>query len=157
MIEPLNLNHRDLERCRLRDVIEPISASADHRLPSNRRFGLFLFVILIILAILSEKKDDREFCLFYNGLAVCVLFVSFLKSNLLKYLNQAWFQLGRIIGKVTNPIVLGVLFFLLLTPVAIVSRRFKRDVLNLNGMNLETLWVMRDSQQSSSQDFERQF
>ena len=138
-------------------MIEPISLNIHSGRPSDKKFGLFIVVLLLILAILCEKNAIYGSYLFYSVLAVLILLVSLFKPRLLIYFNIAWYQLGRIIGKVTNPIILGVLYFLFLTPTSIISRIFKRDVLKLQGMNLETLWVERSPQQRNSQDFERQF
>ncbi len=141
----------------LGDVIEPISLNIHSGRPSDKKFGLFIVALLLIFAILCAKKAIHGSSLFYSILAVLILLVSLLKPRLLIYLNIAWYQFGRIIGKITNPIILGVIYFLFLTPTAIISRIFKRDVLKLQGMNLETLWVERSPQQSGSQYFEGQF
>ena len=72
--------------------------------------------------------------------------------------NRAWFMLGILLGKIVSPIVLGVMFFLMITPVALLMRIKGRDVLRLRGMkDVSTYWVERGAAEPSASSFKNQF
>jgi hypothetical protein len=75
---------------------------------------------------------------------------------LLRPLNKGWMMLGLILGMIVSPIVLGVLFFLLLTPVSFVIRLWGRDELKLKRQRSESFWRTRE-QDLSTDAFKRQF
>ena len=99
-----------------------------------------------------------------NGLAVAMLVVSGVFFTLATYwpaslapMNRAWFALGLLLGKVISPIVLGVLFFLLVTPIAVVTRVFGRDELRLKKRQTSSYWLDRASDRSLAESFKDQF
>ena len=99
-------------------------------LPSERKFGLFFAAIFILLSIYARYKHFQMLWISVFILAAVVLFiVSFVVPRLLAPLNNAWLQIGQLMGKVASPIVLGVIFFLCIAPVALIQRLTGRDVL----------------------------
>jgi hypothetical protein len=71
--------------------------------------------------------------------------------------DKAWMRLGEIMGTVVNPLVLGAIFFLLLTPFALVTRVFGRDELRLKKTNRITYWVDRVPPGPAAESFMNQF
>ncbi len=123
-------------------------------LPSNKKFGYFFSgVFLLVSAYFFYIK------IFIIGYALAIISVVFFgvtlfSPNLLLPLNKLWMRLGILLGMIISPIVLGIIFFGILTPYAIIMRIFKRDQLRLkkNSDNLE--WINKSSEKTN---FERQF
>ena len=99
----------------------------DIKLPSNKKFGLlFTFVFTCISIFFYLNNLIFSFYIFV-ALSVIFLMISIFKNNLLYPLNLSWMYLGFIIGLIVNPIVLGAIFFILITPIGIISKLFGRD------------------------------
>lgn len=71
--------------------------------------------------------------------------------------NRVWFWLGASMGRVVNPVVFGVMFFGLITPIALVSRRFGRDVLRLKPRKADSYWIERQPAGPRPESFKNQF
>ena len=66
--------------------------------------------------------------------------------------------LGVFLGKIASPIILGLMFFCILSPVALVVKMFRRDELNLNWKIVrKSLWEKRDSKNIDANRFKQQF
>ena len=135
-----------------------IKQSALPKLPSERSFGLLLAAVFF---------GGGGFALYKNLPSVLVttfflvgalfIFASFFSPNLLAPLNRAWFALGVLLGKIVNPLVLGVVFFVVITPVAIFIKLAGRDALRLRKQNINSYWVDRSPAGPDSQSFHNQF
>jgi hypothetical protein len=101
-------------------------------LPSNKKFGLLFFGVFFALALYVHYKNEATSII---GLLLLVssffLISSFFYQGLLSPLNKAWFMLGLALGKIVSPIVLGIIFFGLITPIALIARLLGRDELKL--------------------------
>ncbi len=71
-----------------------------------------------------------------------------LNSKLLTPLNLAWFKLGLLLGKVISPIIMGIIFFIVVTPIAILMKLFKKDLLNLFFNESSTYWIKKTGPKS---------
>lgn len=89
--------------------------------------------------------------------AALFLVAALVRPSLLAPLNKAWFELGLLLGKIVSPIVLGAIFFLLITPVAICSRFFGRDQLRLKKQKVNSYWVQREPIGPDAESFKNQF
>jgi hypothetical protein len=76
---------------------------------------------------------------------------------LLRPLNKAWYQLGLFLGRFVSPIVLGILFFIVITPVAIVMRLSGRDALKLRRQDVSSHWIDRKPPGPEPESFKEQF
>jgi len=144
--------------------MEHLTVNASHTLgashpspPTEKKFGIFMGCFLLIVSLALTMREIKVLSIICAGLGLVGLTLAFLLPRLLKNLNIFWFNIGRLIGKVSNPIVLGVIFFLLLTPVAVTTRFFKRDALRLRSTKGGSLWITRDLWTPKSSDYERQF
>jgi hypothetical protein len=126
-------------------------------LPSEKKFGLFMSTVFFGLAIYAYFQS------FTNGTMVLALIAGLLCAfalvapDQLSRLNQLWFQFGLLLGKVVSPLVLGVMFFLLITPVALVTRLLGRDALLLKKRSVISYWVDRSPPGPSGDSFKNQF
>ena len=125
-------------------------------LPSNRKFGFFFSLVFFMLAayfIYTQNQTVVQVMLF---VALLFLIITLFKADLLLPLNKLWMRFGFLLGKIISPIVLGIIFFGLITPYSIVIRIFGRDELRLRISKNKTHWITR-SQSSPQTDFKRQF
>ena len=131
----------------------------DIELPTNKKFGLFFAFIFFVSAVIAFLYLGKT-SLFTIGFAVmCALFfvISLTKADLLFPLNKMWMSLGLLIGMVISPIVLGLIFFGIFTPVSIITRLFGRDELRLRFMKKETYWITREENNIQADTFKYQY
>ena len=78
-------------------------------------------------------------------IAVIFLALAFLRPNLLTPLNKIWIKLGQILGKYISPIFLSIIYFIVLTPIGILLKIFKKDILDLKiDKKIDSYWKTRD-------------
>jgi len=68
---------------------------------------------------------------------------------ILSPLNLLWFKFGILLGKIVSPVVMGIIFFLVVTPISIILKIFGKDVLNLKFNNNKTYWIVKDGPKSN--------
>lgn len=129
--------------------------ASDIKLPSNKKFGLFFAIIFFILATYFFYLNNQIASSSLLILSIIFLITSLLKPNLLLPLNKLWMKLGISLGMIFNPIVMGILFFGLITPYAIMMRIMGRDVLHLKKSN-KSHWIPRSASLPQT-DFKKQF
>jgi hypothetical protein len=110
---------------------EDLSRKHVARGPSDRSFG-FVFSAFFVLVSLAPLRKHQPMRLWALGIAVAFLVVGLLSPGVLKPLNSLWMQLGRLLGRVTTPIVTGLLFYLVFTPAGFLTRLLGKDPLRLN-------------------------
>lgn len=112
-------------------------------LPSNRKFGLFFSLVFFIAASYSHYVHGSNWS--YTLASICIIFfvITVIKANVLLPLNKLWMQFGLLLGMVVSPVVLGVIFFGIFTPVALGMRLFGRDELRLKFKRKSSHWVSR--------------
>ena len=112
----------------------------DIKIGSNRSFGLVFFVVFLLISIYPFLKDGN-IRLWSLIISIIFLFLGLLNSNLLSPLNKLWFRFGLFLGKIISPVIMGIIFFLVVTPIAIIMRLFKKDLLNLKFKENNTYWI----------------
>lgn len=127
-------------------------------LPSERTFGFVFTGIFLIVAGYLWLYDGKTVAI----QAFLVLAAAFLAFTLfmpiaLRPLNKAWYKLGLLMGRVVSPIVLGILFFILITPIAIVMRLAGRDPLRLRKQDVQSHWIDRAPPGPAPTSFKDQF
>ena len=118
------------------------------KLPSNRNFGIVFFIVFLIIALWPVLKQ--------NEIRIWSLIISFIffvlgliNSNLLTPLNKLWFKFGILLGNIISPIVMGIVFFLVVTPTGLVMRIFRKDILKLKKNSRDSYWINKDNTNSS--------
>ena len=118
------------------------------KLPSNRNFGIVFFIVFLIIALWPVLKQ--------NEIRIWSLIISFIffalgliNSKLLTPLNKLWFKFGILLGNIISPIVMGIVFFLVVTPTGLVMRIFRKDILKLKKNSNDTYWINKDNTNSS--------
>lgn len=135
-----------------------MSLTSDPKLPSERRFGALFTLVFAVLGAWGHYKGGNPAA--SNALfvaAAVVALVTLAAPRLLAPFNLAWFKLGLLMGKVVSPIVLGIIFFVILTPVSAVSRLLGRDELRLKRKAVQSYWIDRVPPGPDGDSFKNQF
>ena len=126
------------------------------KLGSNKSFGIVFFIFFFIISIypVLYSEDIRIWSLI---ISFSFLVLGLINSRLLTPLNRLWFKFGIYIGRFVSPVVIGIIFFALITPISILSKIFKRDELNLRrNTDKNSYWKIREVE-VDKKSFERQY
>ncbi len=125
-------------------------------LPSNRKFGFFFTFIFTVTAAYFYYAENIVLVYIFFAVAVIFLFITLIKSDALLYLNKLWFRFGLLLGMLISPIVLGIIFYGMLTPIALLMRLSGRDELRLKYTQKISHWILR-KEAIKSESFKNQF
>jgi len=124
---------------------------------SNRTFGFVFAVVFVVLAVLP-LFNGAALRWWAMAVAVVLLCLALAVPQVLSPLNRAWTRLGFLLHRIMNPLILGVLFFLVVTPTAWIMRVLGKRPLTLDrDPNLSSYWVMRDPPGPEPESMKRQF
>ena len=126
-------------------------------LPSNKKFGIFFSLVFLIAAYFFWFTQNNFFFYLFLSLAFIFLTLSFTKPTSLKFLNQLWMNFGLLLGKIVSPFVLGLIYFLIFTPMSFIMKLFGRDELKLKIKTKKTYWLSRAETKLDSDSFKNQF
>ena len=110
---------------------------------SNRSFGLVFFIVFLLIGLWPLISGDsmRTWSLI---IAIFFLTLGLLNSRFLTPLNKIWIKFGEFLGKVISPIVMGVIFFLVVTPIGLFMRLIQRDLLRTKFTKNNSYWIKRE-------------
>ena len=131
--------------------------NSDFPLPSNRKFGYTFSLIFLIFSIYFFLKNTIFFNYFFLSVSFFFFIITFVKSDALYPLNKLWMSFGLLLGKIINPIIMGLIFFIIFTPVSIFMKLIGRDELRLDFDIKKSNWRIRDKDLNNQTDFEKQF
>ena len=118
------------------------------KISSNRNFGLVFFIVFLIVALWPLKYEE-DIRLWSLVLSIIFFILGILNSQLLTPLNKLWFKFGMFLGLIVSPIVMGIVFFLVVTPTGVFMRLLGKDLLKtIKVKNISTYWIKRDKQHS---------
>jgi len=119
----------------------------DIKLPSNRNFGIVFFIVFLLIA-LWPRLNENELRLWSLLLSLTFLLLGVINSKFLTPFNKLWFRFGILLGNFISPIVMGFVFFLVVTPTGLIMKLFGKDILRLK-KNKTTYWINKDRDDSS--------
>tara|TARA_S200000501_G_scaffold308595_1_gene298171 strand:+ start:587 stop:976 length:390 start_codon:yes stop_codon:yes gene_type:complete len=119
----------------------------DIKISSNRSFGLVFFVLFLIIG-LWPLINNNEIKIWSIAISVVFLVLGLLNSKLLLPLNKLWFKFGLLLGKIISPLVMGIIFFLVVTPIGYLMRMLKKDLLNLKFNDEKSYWIEKNEPKS---------
>ena len=128
----------------------------DLQLPSNKKFGFFFTFILMVVTAYFYHVEKIVWAYIFVALASIFLFITLVKSEALLPLNKVWMLFGLLLGRLISPIVIGIIFLGLFTPIAILMRLSGRDELRLKFVQKSSHWITR-KEPINSQSFKNQF
>lgn len=125
-------------------------------LPSNRKFGFFFTFVFAVAAAYFYYSANLNWTYVFLVTALMFLLVTLVKSDALLPLNKLWMRFGLLLGMIVSPIVLGIIFFGLFTPIAMLMRLSGRDELRVKFTRKASHWILR-GEPIKSESFKHQF
>ena len=118
------------------------------KLPTNRNFGIVFSIVFLIISLwpLLSQNEIRIWSLI---ISVIFFILGIFNSKLLLPLNKISFKFGMFLGNFIAPIVMGIVFFLVVTPTALIMRLLGKDLLNLKKNNKNSYWIEKDNSNSN--------
>ena len=130
---------------------------SDVTLPTDRKFGVFFGVLFFLASLVCFIASQIALAVLL-GVASLVLFtLSACKPSLLHPMNRAWMIFGLTLGRIVNPIVMGLIFFVIFVPTGLSLKIFGRDELSLKIKRRETYWKLRPAEHERQDPFRQQF
>ena len=107
---------------------------------SSKSFGYLFFGLFLILSLWPVLSDNSVNLLFLSISAVFLILTIF-KAKILDFLNNYWIKLGELLGKVIAPIIMFLVFFVIVTPLSLLTKLLKKDLLNMRFKDSKTYWT----------------
>ena len=120
---------------------------------SNRSFGIVFFIVFLIIS-LWPLLNSNEIRIWSLIVSIIFLTLGLINSKALTPLNKLWFKFGIFLGNIISPIVMGIIYFGVVTPTGLMMKLFRKDILKLKKNNSETYWVTKDN---SNNNMKNQF
>ena len=119
----------------------------DVKINSNRSFGIVFFVVFLLIA-LYPFTFGGEIRLWSLIISLIFLILGLFNSTILSPLNKIWFKFGLFLGKIVSPLIMGIIFFLVVTPIGFIMRLLGKDVLNLKYNKNKSYWIEKNGPKS---------
>ena len=116
---------------------------------SNKSFGIVFFFVFLIISLwpLLNENPLRVWSLI---IAIVFLILGLMDSKLLDPLNIIWFKFGKLLGSIIAPIIMGIIFFAIVTPTGLIMKLLGKDLLNYKYKNKnKSYWINREKQKST--------
>ncbi len=119
----------------------------DIKISSNRSFGIVFFIVFLLIALypLTYNEEIRVWSII---ISLIFLVLGLLNSKILTPLNKLWFKFGILLGKVVSPLIMGIIFFFVVTPIGFIMRLLGKDVLNLKYNKNKSYWIEKSGPKS---------
>jgi len=120
----------------------------DIKISSNRSFGIVFFIVFLLIALypLIYSENIRIWSLI---ISLVFLLLGAINSRILTPLNILWMKFGLFMGKIISPIIMGLIFFFVVTPTGLIMRIFKKDLINLKFNNDKSYWIIKNDPKSN--------
>ena len=119
----------------------------DVKISSNRSFGIVFFIVFLIIA-LYPLTYNGEIRVWSAITSLIFLLLGLINSKILSPFNKLWFKFGIFLGKIISPLIMGIIFFIVVTPIGLIMRLFGKDVLNLKYNKNHSYWVEKNGPKS---------
>ncbi len=119
----------------------------DIKISSNRSFGVVFFIVFLLIG-LYPLLNNNEIRLWSLIISVLFLILGILNSKILSPLNKIWFKFGLLLGKIISPIIMGIIFFLVVTPIGFIMKLLGKDLINLKFNNEKSYWIEKSGPKS---------
>ena len=118
------------------------------KISSNRNFGVVFFVVFFLIALYPLTYDEgiRTWSII---ISLFFLILGLLNSKILNPLNKLWFKFGIILGKIISPLIMGIIFFLVVTPTGLIMRLLRKDILNLRYNKDKSYWIKKNEKKNN--------
>ena len=120
----------------------------DIKIGSNRSFGVVFFIVFLLIGLWPILKGN-ELRIWSIVISLIFLILGILNSKILTPFNKVWFRFGIFLGNFISPIIMGIVFFLVVTPTGLIMKLFRKDLINLRKNNSSTYWIEKKDIKSS--------
>ena len=117
------------------------------KIGSNRSFGIVFFILFLLIA-LYPTINSEGIRMWSIIVSLIFLVLGLLDSKILTPLNKIWFKFGMLLGRVISPFIMGIIFFLVVTPIGLIMRILGKDLVNLKYNNNKTYWIEKTGPKS---------
>tara|TARA_B100001769_G_scaffold166257_1_gene130751 strand:- start:466 stop:849 length:384 start_codon:yes stop_codon:yes gene_type:complete len=114
---------------------------------SNKSFGIVFFVFFLIIG-LYPLINEGNIRIWSIVISIIFLILGLINSQILTPLNILWFKFGMLLGRFVSPIVMGLVFFLVVTPTGLIMKLFNKDLLKLRKNKNSSYWIKRPETKS---------
>lgn len=136
---------------------ENYSRVEEVKVSSDRSFGIVFLFIFLVSGLWLVSGGHPEGWVFLV-VSISLFLITLRCPSILSPLNLAWFKFGLLLSRVVNPIMLGAVFFLVITPIAVIRRLLSKDSLHLKfNPKLKSYWIDRNPPGSKPSSMTRQF
>jgi energy-coupling factor transporter transmembrane protein EcfT len=119
---------------------------------NNITFGILFFIFFLIVG-LYPLISNEPIRIWSVAASLVFLIITIIKPNLFTFLNKLWIKFGILLGKIISPIVMGLVFFFVVTPIGVFVKVLKKDVMGLN-RGASSYWITREDKiQSMKKQF----
>ena len=119
----------------------------DIKISSNKSFGIVFSIVFLLIAI-YPFIHNQELRVWSLVIATIFLILGLINSRALTPLNKLWFKFGLLLGRIVSPIIMGLIFFLVVTPIAFMMRIIGKDLLNLKFNKDKSYWIEKTGPKS---------
>ena len=107
---------------------------------TNKSFGIVFFIVFFLIGTypLFNEHNIRIWSIL---ISLVFLILGLLNSKILTPLNKLWFKFGLLLGKIISPLIMGIIFFLVVTPIGLFMRMLGKDLLNLKKNSNNSYWI----------------
>ena len=117
------------------------------KISSNRSFGIVFFIVFLLIATYPLLNNDHV-RIWSLIISIVFLILGLLNSKILLPLNKIWFKFGILLGKIISPLIMGLIFFVVVTPIGLLMRLFNKDLLNLKFNKSKSYWIEKSEPKS---------
>ena len=117
------------------------------KIGSNKSFGVVFFIVFLLIAI-YPLINNGELRIWSSIIAIIFLIFGLINSKVLTPLNKLWFKFGLLLGKIVSPLIMGIIFFLVVTPTGLIMRIIGKDLLNLKFNKKKSYWIEKSGPKS---------
>jgi len=111
---------------------------------SVKSFGILFFIVFLLIG-LWPKISGEELRLWSVITSFIFLILGLINSKILIPLNKYWIKLGELLGKIIAPIVMMIIYFIIVTPIALLLKIFKKDILGLKlDTKVDSYWIQKE-------------
>ena len=119
----------------------------DIKISSNRSFGIVFFIVFLLIAFYPLTYSG-ELRLWSVIISLIFLFLGLINSKILTPLNKLWFRFGIFLGKIISPVIMGIIFFLVVTPIGLFMKLLGKDLLKLKYNKNKSYWIEKTDPKS---------
>jgi len=124
------------------------------KMSSNRSFALVFFFVFLIVGLWPFMSEELP-RIWLLIISIIFLVLGIINSKLLTPLNKIWFKIGIFLGNLVAPIIMGIIFFIVVTPIGLFMKLIGKDLLQKKyDKKKKSYWIKRDG---SFNTMKRQF